>query len=93
MKREVRLKKLNNEITRNGCIYRLIERTATKAIYYQDNFGFEVFKIRVVKPHPKAKKDCAEFEKVEKFPSDQDFGRGAWYYKTLEEAKKKYAMI
>jgi hypothetical protein len=90
---EIRVKKLRNEIKKNGFLYRVVERTDTKAIYEQENFGFEVFKIKLDKPHPKAEEDINNFEKVERFPNAEDFGKHAWYYKNIEEAQKRYAMI
>lgn len=93
MKEEIRIKKLNKEIRKNKYNYTLVERTDSKAIYAQENYGFEVFKIKLSKPHPKAENDLKIYDKVEIFPNDEDFGVIAWTYKTLAEAQKRYAMI
>ena len=89
----IRVKKLNNEIRKNGFTYRLVERTETKAIYAQDDFAFEVFKIKLGRPHPLSDEDIKNFDKIERFPNDEAFGKIAWTYRTLEDARKKYAMI
>jgi hypothetical protein len=93
MNEELRIKKLNNEIKKNGYLYRLVERTETKALYAQEDYGFEVFKVKLSKPHPKAENDLKLYDKVEIFPNDEDFGKIAWSYKSLDEAQKRYARI
>jgi hypothetical protein len=93
MNDDIRIKKLKNEIKKNGYMYRLVERTDLKAIYAQEDYGFEVFKVKLDKPHPKAEEDIKKYDKVERFPCDEDFGKHAWTYKTLEEAQKRYAII
>jgi hypothetical protein len=89
----MRVKKLNNNIRKNGFDYKLIERTESKAIYAQQDHGYEVFKIKSGNPHPLAVDDLANYDKIERFPGDEDFGKSAWTYKTLPEAQKRYAMI
>lgn len=93
MNADARIKKLSSEVKKNGYKYRLIIRTDTKAIYAQENYGFEVFKIRRSKPHPKATEDLKNYDKVEIFPNDEDFGKVAWTYPSLEDAQKRYEMI
>jgi hypothetical protein len=93
MNEGLRVKKLSKEIKRNHYCYRLIERNDSKAIYAQEDFGFEVFKIKLSRPHPKVIEDLKNYDKVETFPSDESFGKTAWTYKTFAEAQAKYATI
>lgn len=89
----VRLKKLENDIRKNGFDYRLIERTEKKAIYKQGFYGYEVFKIKIAKPHPKSENDIKNFDQIERFPCNEEFGKTAWYYPTLQDAQKRYTTI
>jgi hypothetical protein len=87
------MKKLKDTVSKNGFIYNCVQRTATKAIYQQTHeniqVGFEVFLIRV---------RGAQFSHLlhkslppsEKFPSNEDFGKTAWSYRSLQAAIKKY---
>ena len=93
MSESIRVKKLDNKIRKNGFDYKLIERTDTKAIYSQEDYGFEVFKIKPSKPHPKCQEDIKNFDLIEHFPSDAVFGRSAWSYRTIEDAKKRYMTL
>ncbi len=93
MKEEIRVKKLKNQIRKNGFLYTLVERTDEKAIYAQENYAFEVFKVKLSKPHPKAQNDLDNYDLVEKFPGDEDFGKSAWTFRTLEAAEKRYATL
>lgn len=93
MHANVRIKKLNNSIKKNGYRYVLVERTESKAIYQQEKYGFEVFKIKKGKPHPKANDDLRNYDAVERFPSDEDFGKSAWTYSSLDQALARYQSI
>lgn len=93
MNQSIRVKSLKSEIKRNGYTYQLVERDERRAIYKQETYGYEVFKIKQSKPHPKATEDLINFDKVEVFPNDEDFGVIAWHVKTLEDAQKRYALI
>ncbi len=90
MKENEKIKPLKTEIKKNGFIYTLTQRNDQKAIYQQENHGYEVFKIKKSKPHPKAIEDLKNFDFVEVFPNDEDFGSRAWHYKSLVDAQKKY---
>lgn len=85
--------KLKDTVSKNGFTYKCVQRDQKKALYaqYHDNtlIGFEVFKIRLRgiqysyllrKPLPPA----------ERFPSNEDFGKTAWSFRTLQNALKKY---
>ena len=95
------LKKLPENIRKNGFDYKLIKRTNEKLIYAQYSksgicIGYEFFKNKI-KPWRKVKEMWAkkqndktdfsnEAEYTEVFPGDEDFGKRAWNYKTLEQA-------
>jgi hypothetical protein len=86
-----RIKKLSPIIKKNGFLYEEIKRNDEKCIYSQKDNGliiaYEVFKHRLSKPHPKAIEDLKNYDKVEIFPSDEEFGSRAWTYPTLEKAE------
>ena len=93
---EVRTKKLQEKVKKNGFEYRLVKRTDEKAIYSQhtplgDLIAYEVFKTRLSKPHPKSVEDLKNFDLVEIFPSDEEFGTRAWTYSNLGQAEKAFA--
>ena len=71
------MRTLSNEILTNGHIYRLIERTESKAIYSQHTkdgelVGYEVFKIRIGKQA--VMPNGVEIPERELFPKENDFG-------------------
>lgn len=89
----MRIKKLQSIIKKNGYKYHLVKRDEHKAIYAQHGdkiYAYEVFKTKLAKPHPKSENDCAMYDKVEIFPSDEEFGIRAWTYKTIEKANERY---
>lgn len=89
-------KKLPNEISKNGYLYKLVQRTEGKAIYKQTYnntlVGYEVFKIRI---------QCARYSQIlgrsipecERFPCNEDFGRTAWSFRDIESALIRYFNI
>jgi hypothetical protein len=95
------IKKLPENIRKNGFDYRLVKRNDERAIYSQHAglgqiISYEVFKIKLGDQH-KAKERWAklknepfnpdDYEKsYEKFPTNEDFGKTAWTYPTLEQA-------
>lgn len=96
------VKKLDNEVKKNGFTYRLVKRNDERCIYSQHNaaakvVGYEMFKIRLGDQR-KVKERWAKLqhkafnpedyeELFELFPSNEEFGKRAWSYKTLEEAE------
>jgi hypothetical protein len=88
---EIRIKKLKPEIKKNGYLYELVKRLDGKCIYAQKDGGrliaYEVFKTKLTRPHPKMLEDLQNYDKVETFPSDEEFGVRAWTFKTLQEAE------
>lgn len=90
------IKPLPEILRKNGFTYFLVQRSPQKAIYRQtyENvpIAFEVFSIRV---------RGIQFSHIlnkslppaERFPSNEDFGRTAWSYRTLEDAMRKYEEI
>ena len=87
----LRIKKLKDEVRKNGFTYKVIKRNNDMCMYAQhDNnliVAYEVFKIKTCKPHPKAAEDLLNFDMVESFPSDEEFGVRAWTYPSLEKAQ------
>lgn len=84
---------LPKEIRRKGFIYNLERRGEKSLIYSQtdveDNYivAYEVFRIRVDKPKVVFGIELGEREV---FPANEDFGKWAWTYPTLERAEKAY---
>ena len=88
--------KLKDTVSKNGFAYKCVQRAQKKALYaqYHENtlIGFEVFKIRL---------RGTQFSHIlnkslppaERFPSNEDFGKTAWSFRTLQDAMKKYAEI
>lgn len=101
------LKKLDETIRKSGFVYKLIMRTSQKCIYAQWEGGitiaYEVFKNRI-REYRKMKMSWAskkneqvnpeDFEEYfEVFPSDEEFGKRAWTYPTLEKALAAYEAL
>lgn len=85
------VKPLEQIIKRNGFSYHQVTRNKKVAIYEQrgkDNSisGYEVFLIKVL-PDRKIKNTL--ILSYEKFPSNEDFGKTAWFYHTLDKAVAK----
>lgn len=105
MSAEPLIKKLSEEIKKNGFTYRLVKRNSDKCIYSQHNGlgliqSYEVFKTKLMDQR-KAKERWAKLqnksfnpedyeELAEVYPSDTEFGKRAWSYKTLEQAEKAF---
>jgi|SRR5580698_2600884 hypothetical protein len=89
------------EIKKNGFTYKQINRTEDRFIYAQFNklgriISYEVF-FNKLRDFRKTKERWAKLQNVpfnpeeyeelyEVFPSDEDFGKRAWTYSTLEKA-------
>lgn len=100
------IRPLNLEIRKNGFTYRQVKRTNKKFMYAQyqtgrDIIAYEVFYNKLGNMR-KAKERWAKLqdrefdpsnyeEFYEVFPSDEEFGKRAWTYKTLEQAEKAFA--
>jgi len=93
--------------SKNGYVYVQVKRTADTAMYSMtnekfaedDSVGYEVFRVLVSKPCTIQQKSGVkagmfyQYPASEKFPGNEDFGKIAWAFHTLEEAKKKFAEI
>ena len=92
------MKKLAEEINRNGFLYKQIKRSDKGAVYEQifsgmennKTIAYEVFKIRIGKPKVVF---GVELPEKEKFPGDDDFGKWAWTYPDIEKAFSKFKQI
>jgi len=94
--------KLPETKSKNGFMYTLVERNDKAAIYEQFDpesamvVGYEVFEVVVTKPSCIQQKSGVkagmwyQYPATEKFPGNEDFGKMAWAYMTLEGATKKY---
>ena len=90
------MKRLPEELSKNGYRYILVQRDQNRALYRQVYknvpIGYEVFKIRVQR---------ARFSQIigtyipahERFPSNSDFGRSAWAIIDLNDALIRYNNI
>lgn len=101
------LEKLPSEIKNKNYIWRLVQRENGKCLYAQHDGGriaaFEVFKTLIRKHRERMIElknrqgytfnpaDYCEYK--EAWPCDEDFGRRAWTYPTLELALVKYDKI
>jgi hypothetical protein len=85
------MERIATKIRKNGFDYTQILRGGRSLLYEQHVTPriqhYEVFEIRKApariingKPYPEK----------ERFPGNEDFGKWAWSYTTLERAKKKY---
>lgn len=88
----MRIKKLQDTVKKNGFVYEIVERGERKAIYKHSR-GYEIFKIRLSKPHHKSFDDIKNYDKVELFPGNEDFGKTAWYTPEWEKAQEIYGNI
>lgn len=98
------IKALSEKVVYKRMTYQLLERTDKKAMYQHltgDSInGYEVFSIKVIDQH-KLKNSLSKFKNqpvslssipqyLEQYPRDEDFGKSAWYCKTLSKAKDVY---
>lgn len=93
-------RKLPKEKLKNRCYYVLVKRTKQTAMYAQHYctcsriIGYEVFRV-VTLPKKVLSSEMTgtvelEIESREKFPSNEDFGKIAWTFKTRKEAEMKF---
>lgn len=81
---------------KNGLYYKMARRTKTIAMYSVhlekegEPVGYEVFIIKILKSRDVFGK---KYEEQEKFPCNEDFGKTAWSWLTLEQADKFYLNI
>ena len=74
-----------------GLTAKLVERTKNKAIYLRSDDVYEVFKIKIA---PAGMSQREQFyPEREIYPNNEDFGKTAWTYRTLDKAKRKYDKI
>lgn len=78
----------------HGINYRLVRRGKIAGIYEQevtpDISYYEVFVIRI---KPSRIINGTFIEGTESFPSDEDFGKTPWSYRSWEEAERKYQTL
>jgi hypothetical protein len=90
------MNRLSQEIRKNGFIYKLMNRSAKKAIYaqYLNNLliGYEVIKIRVHPPRYNGFLLRDESAR-EVYPSSEQWGKNGWTCMTLEKALERYNQI
>lgn len=88
-----RIRELESKIKYKGFEYVIVDKGPLKYIYAQKSgdviVAYEVFEIKRVKPNPMYS-NYQEYDFVEKFPRDEDFGKWAWSFKTLDEARKVF---
>lgn len=101
----MKIRALPEEITKNGFIYRLIERTDKRCLYAQHSKlgrcqGYEVFLTKLgdsnkaaesfARMNNKEPQYTAREDYYEIFPGNEEFGKRAWFYPDLESAKEAY---
>jgi hypothetical protein len=93
------MKKLSEVVLKNGYKYTQIKRGIRGVVYSQKISDpdledsaeyFEVFKIKISPPKVVF---GVELPEKEKFPSDEDFGKWAWVFKSREKAFERYEKI
>ena len=89
------MKILPSEVSKNGFIYRLVERDHKRAIYSQSIgskiYAYETFIIKTQKASSqKIGDEWVYRENKELFPTNENFGRSAWTFRKLSEAKAKF---
>jgi len=96
--------KLPQTKSKNGYAYTLLKRNKKAAIYSMVNekfpedtrVSYEVFSVTISKPCTILQKSGAkkgmwyQYPMMEKFPGNEDFGKTAWAYNTIESSEKKY---
>jgi hypothetical protein len=87
---------LEKQIRKNGFIYTLQKKGKRAYVYEQycpENdkiVGWEVFQIKVDKPKVVFGVELGEREI---FPGNEDFGKWAWSYSSLERVEEKYQYL
>jgi len=69
---------------------KLIERTREKAIYLRSDDVYEVFRVQIT---PSGEMFGRWYPERETYPCNEDFGKTAWTFRTLERARDKYGKI
>lgn len=87
-----RMRKLEQQLTKNKFLYTQLDRTDKVAIYEQKHpeagvVSYEVFKIRIAKESVMFGVTVPE---KESFPSDEAFGVTAWSIRDKERAFKRF---
>ena len=103
---ELDLEKLPEQLRKCGFDYKLIKRENDKCIYSQSESGrivaYEVFKTKIIKCRERMielnKRSGRSLDKIypefkESFPNDEEFGKRAHSYSTLEKALIAYEGI
>ena len=96
----MRVRKLQEVVQMKGLIYKLIDRTETKALYSRHKpdddaiHSYEVFQIALIKSQPFNIGSNSEiYDMIEKFPDSRHYGKKAWLFTDPVRARKKYAAL
>ena len=94
---DLKIKKLPQTRSKNGCYYELVKRTNHVALYSQQYIinnrvqekvvGYEVFKVNVI---PSGEFRGQRIPPWEQFALDRDFGKTAWALKNVGAANNKF---
>lgn len=94
---DLKIKKLPQTKSKNGCYYELVKRTKHVALYSQQYIinnrihakivGYEVFRISVI---PSCEYRGQIIPTYEQFALNEDFGKTAWAWPTLVAANKNF---
>lgn len=84
------VRKLPDNFKKHGNSYQLLKRSKKSAIYKMDDSEtYEVIRIRIGHAHPQDEDQRSK----ELLPSDEAFGKWAWTFKTLADAKKRFGEV
>ena len=85
---------LSDKIRKNGINYTLIQKGMRTAIYKQtDTKEPECYEVFVLRFAPEKNINGKILPERERFPSNEDFGKFAWTYRTLTEAIKRFSEL
>lgn len=94
----IKVREIPSEYKKNGFIYKSIKREGMVAMFEvltkgRQNTGYEVYLIRTINVTEYLKKrnpQLVNFEGLEVFPSNEDFGAYGWYFQSKTLADERY---
>jgi len=88
------MKILSLQIRKNGFSYTQVVRTDRKAIYRQDvSPNVEYFEVFLIRTRPERTVKGKLIPAGEAFPTDEDFGKTAWSFRSYEKALAKFKSL
>jgi len=94
------MKPLPESFTLGEFTLTLVARSSTAAIYKQSapflkSPRFEVIQIKFSKEHTRTFPDgrYVTYEASERYPSNDDWGKIAWSYSTIQDAQERFSLV